>query len=175
MVIKMLRYGQRLSIGLSVISVTLANIKFISFKMIPQENQNNTIHPMHDNDSADIKKFVFKILRNWYWFVLAVMLTGGLAYTYVRYTTPIYEVSTTMLFEDPYMSSNTLSAGSGAMGDVFQGLGGMGSMQNIYNQMEILKSTPVVSKTINELNFEVSYFNVGRVKVSEAYKKFLSR
>ena len=138
--------------------------------MNPNENNNQSFHPAQDNDSADIKKFVFKILRNWYWFVLSVIVTGGLAYTYLRYSTAIYEVKTTMLFEDPYMSSNTLSAGSGPVGDVFQGLGGMGRMQNIYNQIEILKSTPIVRKTIDELNFEVSYFTVGKVKTSESYK-----
>ncbi len=138
--------------------------------MNPSQNQNTQFNGMQHNDSGDIKVIVFKLLRNWYWFVLSVIVAGAIAFTYVRYTTDVYEASTTMLFEESYGSPSALSAGNGAVGDVFQGLGGMGSMQNIYNQMEILKSTPVVAKTIEELNFEVSYFTVGRVSVTETYK-----
>ena len=35
-----------------------------------------------DDDSIDLKKIIFKFLRNWYWFVLAVVIALGLAYVY---------------------------------------------------------------------------------------------
>ncbi|MBK6282676.1 MAG: hypothetical protein IPF54_08410 [Draconibacterium sp.] len=139
--------------------------------MIQSDKLNTTAaNQMRSDDSAEIKKIIFKILRNWYWFVLSVIIAGGIAIAYMRYTTPVYEVNTSMLFEDKYGSSSPLTGSTGAVGDVFQGLGGLGSMQNIYNQMMILSSTPVVAKTIEELNFEVSYFTVGRVAVKESYK-----
>lgn len=125
---------------------------------------------MNNDESADIKKIVFKVLSNWHWIVLSVVITLGFAYAYVRYTAPVYEVKTTMLFEEEYGNSSPLMGGSSAVGDVFQGLGGMGSMQNIYNQVEILKSSPVVAKTLEKLDFEVSYFTIGRIATSESYR-----
>ncbi|MBT7395751.1 MAG: hypothetical protein HN778_13030 [Prolixibacteraceae bacterium] len=136
--------------------------------MTQPELNNISANQLNEDDSIDIKKIIFKFLRYWYWFVLSVILAGGFAYTYVRYTTPIYEISSTLLVEEDQVSSPLLG-GAGATGNVFQGLGGMNSMRNIFNQMVVLKSTPVVAKTLDKLDFEVSYYSSGRVAVSESY------
>src|SRR5690554_564382 len=133
-------------------------------------NNRNGLQPQ-DDDSIDLKKLIFKFLRNWFWFVLAVIVSVGLAFLYNRYKTPVYEINASMLVEE---GKNT-SPLSGSLGspqqNIFQGLGGMNSMQNIYNQMVILNSTPIVSRTLDELDFEVSYYAVGRVSVTERYKE----
>ena len=131
------------------------------------ELQNTNVTQIKNDESGDIKKIVFKILNNWYWFILSVFVTGVLAFAYNRYTIPVYEINTTMLFEDDYGNSSSMLGGTGAVGDVFQGLGGLNSMKNINNQILILNSTPVVAKTIEELNFEVSYYAVGNVAVRD--------
>ena len=137
------------------------------------ETQKNFAGNMNNDESADIKKIVFKVLSNWHWIVLSVVITLGIAFAYVRYKAPLYEVKTTMLFEEDYGKSPLMAgagAGGGAVGDVFQGLGGMGSMKNIYNQVGILRSSPVVAKTLAVLDFEVSYYTIGRIATSESYR-----
>jgi tyrosine-protein kinase Etk/Wzc len=139
--------------------------------MNQQELQHtNNNHQNIQDESIDLKKIIFKFLYNWYWFVLAVLFTGSLAYLYNRYTTPVYEMRTTVLVEEEKVSSPFSGAGVGASGSIFQGLGVMNSMRNIFNQLVILKSTPIVTRTLQELDFEVSYYAVGRVAVSERYK-----
>lgn len=132
-----------------------------------QFNQNTAFN----NQGKDLQKLLFKIWRNWHWFLLSVVLSGGIAYAYNRYTTPVYLIKSTLLIEEGKANSPLLGAQSGLTGDLFQGLGGMNSMKNIFNQMVILKSDPIVAKTIEELDFEVSYYVIGRVLEIEQYKK----
>src|SRR5665811_2134388 len=108
--------------------------------MIQQEqhNLNSVRQQPQEDDTIDIKKIFFLLIRNWFWFLLSVFITGAAAYAYNRYTTPVYEVSSTILFEEGQGKSSPLSAlagGGEGMGNVFMGLGGMNSMLNIYNQM----------------------------------------
>ncbi|MEE4285035.1 MAG: polysaccharide biosynthesis tyrosine autokinase, partial [Mariniphaga sp.] len=133
-------------------------------------NNRNIVQPQ-DDDSIDLRKLIFKFLRNWYWFVLAVLITVGLAFLYNRYKTPVYEINASMLVEEGKSTSPLSGALGGPQQNIFQGLGGMNSMQNIYNQMVILNSTPIVSRTLDELDFELSYYAVGRVSVTEKYKE----
>ena len=44
--------------------------------------QNTAIQNGTHNDSNDIKKIIFKILPNWYWFVLCLFICIGIAYAY---------------------------------------------------------------------------------------------
>ncbi|MDD4425826.1 MAG: GNVR domain-containing protein, partial [Mariniphaga sp.] len=126
-------------------------------------------NPAVDEENIDIKKLVFTFLRNWYWFVLALLITLSGAYLYNRYTTPVYEVGATLLMEEERTTSPFSSGGGMAQGNIFQGLGVMGSMLNIHNQIVLLSSTPIVARTLDELDFEVSYYAVGKIAVAERY------
>ena len=128
-------------------------------------NNSENLQNTHD-ETVDIKRIIFKYLYNWYWFVLALLLAFAAAYLYNRYTPPIYEISSTILVEE----EKTSSSFTGGTGNVFQGLGIMNSMRNINNQIAILKSTPIITRTLQELDFEVSYYAVGRIIASEQYK-----
>src|SRR5690554_5794446 len=133
-------------------------------------NNNNVQTTAVEDDSIDLKKIIFNFLRNWYWFVITVMIALSVALLYNKYATPVYEINTTILVEEE-KSGLSLGAGMGGLSqNVFQGLGGMGSMQNIHNQMVILNSTPIVSRTLDELDFEVSYFSINRMVSKESYK-----
>ena len=50
---------------------------------------NRNMLQQQDDDSIDLKKLIFKFIRSWYWFVLAVIITVGFAFLYNRYKTPI--------------------------------------------------------------------------------------
>ncbi|MFW5752190.1 MAG: GumC family protein, partial [bacterium] len=127
------------------------------------------INPSYDEDAIDLKKIIFRLLHNWYWFLLAIVLALSAAFLYNRYTTRVYEIDSSLLVEEENISSPLGGGRSDEQGGLFQGLGIMNSMRNIYNQMVILSSSPIVAKTLEQLEFEVSYYSVGRVMVSEQY------
>ncbi|NJK84599.1 MAG: hypothetical protein HC906_00030 [Bacteroidales bacterium] len=47
--------------------------------------------------NLDIKKYLFKILHNWYWFVLSIGVVLSAVYMINRYSNPVYSVSTKII------------------------------------------------------------------------------
>ena len=52
------------------------------------------------NDDFNLREAIERYLGHWQWFVLAVCLCITLAYAYLRYITPQYQASTTILVKD---------------------------------------------------------------------------
>ena len=49
------------------------------------------------DEIIDFKQFFFKIVKNWYFFVLSLLLTFTIAFAYNRYTQELYKTETTIL------------------------------------------------------------------------------
>ncbi|GAB5522699.1 MAG: tyrosine-protein kinase [Roseivirga sp.] len=124
---------------------------------------------MSDNttevDDLDIKYWLFRILSYWYLFVLALVLSTGAAFLYLRYTQKTYKVSSSILVADE-SSSNDLNL------DVLSGLSGgrrpQGSL-GIESQISILKSFDLIQSTLKTLNFQVSYHTRGDLRDNEVF------
>lgn len=135
-----------------------------------EDNPVSTKYNMSLNDEVYLKKIALKYIHNWYWFVLSLLIFGFLAFIYNRSLPTVYSLGTSILIESNKQESPM--SGSGFSDEnVFQGFGAMGVDRNINNQMVILKSRPLIDKTLNELNFEVSYFSVGRIKKVERFNE----
>lgn len=134
--------------------------------MIPEsqiQNGNNYFQP-GDSNINDILKIIKKLLKKWYWFVLALTIALSSAFLYIRYTPPFYQVQSKVLVGE----GNTKSPLSAIFG---QGMAQDNrDWASLYNQIAILGSSPIISKTLNGLDFEVSYFSIGRVGETEMYK-----
>ncbi len=116
-------------------------------------------------DDLDIKYWLFKILGYWYLFVLALVLSTGAAYLYLRYTQKTYRVSSSILVADE-SSSNDLNL------DVLSGLSGGRRPQGnlgIESQISILKSFDLIQSTLKSLNFQVSYYTRGDLRDNEVF------
>lgn len=133
--------------------------------------QNTNIQSsINEDESIDLGKILHKCLQNWYWFAFTILAALVVAFAYLRYTTPIYQVRTSILMENEKSSPYGTALGANSQANIFQGLGMMGSMRNIHNQMVIVTSSPIVTRTLSELNFNVTYYSLGRVSVKEQYK-----
>ena len=135
------------------------------------DNQSNKIYKYQEDDTIDLRKIVFKFINNWYWFFLAILLSVGAGFLYNSYKTPVYQIFSKLLVEEGKTSSPLGASGMNDSGSLFQGLGIMNSMRNINNQMEVLSSTPVISKTLDELDFEISYYIIGNFVPIEKYRE----
>ena len=101
-------------------------------------------------ESIDIKALFFKFVRYWYLFALTVFVAIVVAFLFNKYTSPVFEVNTTVLVKDE----------KGAI-DPSAMLGGLGlsnTQQNVENEIGILSSFSLTYRAIRELDFEVSYF-----------------
>lgn len=109
-------------------------------------------NPDFADESIDLRKWIGKILINWYWFVISVAVFGAGAYFMTRYTVPQYQVSATLMVQ------GQKSAGE----QLFQGMGMYGQQKNISNEIAILKSWTLARRTLGQLNFETTYMALGR-------------
>src|SRR5690606_15238834 len=116
-----------------------------------------------DSEEINIKEIVQKYLRNWYLFVIGVLLAGIVAFLYLRYTTPQYRISSTLLIKDdkkgPSLGDNVVLNDL----DLFQ------TGKNIDNEIEILKSKSLMNRVLEELALHTTYYVDGRVKRTEMY------
>ncbi len=136
--------------------------------MIPDTNRNpDNGFSLQNQGTNDVKKLITRLLSNWYWFIIAVVVAVGLAFAYIRYTPPIYEITATLMIGEGN-SKSPMSALYGPGQGMFQETAR--DWTSIYNQVAILSSTPMVSRTLSELDFEVSYYSIGKVSETELYK-----
>ncbi len=124
----------------------------------------NTENIYFEEENIDIKKFLFRILKNWYWFAISLFITITVAYLINRYSEPIYSISSTIVVRDD-------SKGKGLSGaeQMLDGMEMFRSRKNVYNEIGLLQSYKLCNRTLKELDdFEISYIKVGRRGIKEA-------
>lgn len=92
------------------------------------------------------------LMKNWYWFVLTVIISVLGARFYIGHTMPVHRTTTAVLINDSEERSLVNND------ELLQGLGLPGGMKNLENQIMILHSRALIEKTLNELPFEIEYF-----------------
>jgi capsular exopolysaccharide synthesis family protein len=96
-----------------------------------------------------------------------LFITIGTAYLVNNHSVKIYRVTASLLIEDKEGGTSTFNSTQG--GDVMSGFGLYPSMKNLQNQILILQSRSQVAKTLNELDFEVSYYKDEVFSTREVY------
>tara|TARA_B100001741_G_scaffold263396_1_gene228066 strand:+ start:6820 stop:9240 length:2421 start_codon:yes stop_codon:yes gene_type:complete len=122
-------------------------------------------HSLQNNEEKiDLKVFFDRYLIFWKYIFLSIISFLIIGFLYNRYSTKIYKSSTTLLIKEE--SNNSLGAD-----DVFEGLDLFGGQKNIKNEIGILESFSLTKKTLQELNFRISYYHSGNLKSDDIYKK----
>lgn len=104
-----------------------------------------------------------KVVRNWYWFLISVVVCLVVAKVYLRwYTVPLYNVECRFL-----MKRNNNNSGS--QGDELSQMNIINNNTDVANEMEILKTRLLMSRTVRKLRLNVCYFTKGRFKSTELY------
>src|SRR5690606_29501685 len=114
------------------------------------------------NSSFDMKRLLGNVLSNWYWFALSIAITLTSGFLYLRYTTPIYQINSSILIDEQRdnVGKNVLSK--------LDPDGGKSSV-NLYNEMFILRSQDLIALVVDSLDMNIKYWAVGRVKETELY------
>lgn len=131
-----------------------------------QQSYKNQVN--NEEETIDLRRIFNYFTGNLHWFIISVVFALAVAFVINRYATRIFNISTTVLIEDDNKSTPWLN-GSGPGMDITQGFGMFPSLQNFENQTIILQSYSQIRRTIDQLDFEVSYFGKGRVTSREIY------
>ncbi|WP_025739875.1 GumC family protein [Aquimarina pacifica] len=138
--------------------------------MISNTNNSPTTNTAIESSSSfgfDLRDQIIKYLKYWYWFALSTIVCLSLAYVYMRYTIPQYNVSSTIIVsQDESISDSELSA--------FKDLGLFDESKNmIQNEIQLIKSRTLLTNVVNNLKLNVRYFSEGRILEVENYPKSL--
>ena len=118
-------------------------------------------------EQNNIQEILFRYLIHWPWFVVSVIVCVALAWGYLRLTTPIYNVSATVLIKDE-------KKGSGAnMSSELEKMGMNGfvsSSGNIENEIEVLSSRTLAREVVSSLGLFVTYMDEDRFPKRELYR-----
>ncbi|HCT29680.1 MAG TPA: hypothetical protein DIW31_02850 [Bacteroidales bacterium] len=125
-------------------------------------NSNN--NKQMEEESLDIKKYIFLILSNWYWFAISIFLGLFIAYFINRYSINIYSVQSSLIVRDDE-SPNSFSGAE----NLIQGLKLTRNTKSVQNEIGILKSYSLAYKAVSELEeFNITYMGVGRRRIVES-------
>lgn len=119
-----------------------------------------------EESSFDIKTIFTLIVLNWQWFVLSLIICISLAGIYLRYKSPVYQVSAKMLIKE---ETNNRRAGNQMLANM-QDFGFISNSAGIENEVEILKSRILALDAVKDLKLYVEYRTEGRVKKTLVYK-----
>ena len=118
-------------------------------------------------ENIDVKELLFKYLIHWPWFVGAVVVCLIAAWVYLYTSTPVYNISATVLIKDDK------KGGSAGMLSGLESLGldGMiSSSQNIDNEIEVLRSKTIVKEVVEDLGLYISYTDEDEFPSRNIYK-----
>ena len=119
---------------------------------IPQQN--------NEEQGVDIKQLIFTAIHHWYLFAIFVVAALAICFVVNRYSTKVYQTSGTVLIKegrnnyDPTAIMTTMN---------------FGNMQNIDNEIAILKSYTLTDRVVKKMGLEVTYIEKGRISTAEMY------
>lgn len=126
------------------------------------ENTINRSVTSDQEEEFDVKKFIYLILRQWYWFAFFGVLGLIIAFGYTKFTKTNYEVSTSILVPEKSTGLDMKALFQGSID---------GPKNNIYNQIEIIKSYYNVNQALVNLNWRTSWYSKDLFIWKELYKQ----
>lgn len=97
----------------------------------------------------------FKFFAYWPWFIVSVVGCLLLAFVYLRYQAPVYNISASVLIKEQDARSKAMMGTNGALG-ALQDIGGFSMTSNFDNEIEILKSRTLIRKVVTDLNLYIN-------------------
>ena len=118
-------------------------------------------------EQFNIQEILFRCLVHWAWFVFSVIVCIACAWGYLRLTTPVYNISATVLIKDDKKGGGTsVSSELERMGlDGF-----VSSSGNVDNEIEVLRSKSLSEEVVNNLGLFVTYMDEDELPKKELYQ-----
>ena len=110
---------------------------------------------VNETNISQFKKIIFKYLFFWKWFVLSLVICISISVFFLRYTHNVYSTSAKVKILDKKKASITLPSAK----DLFSK-----SNINIENEIEILKSYPILKNVVENLRLNTVFYGIANIK-----------
>jgi tyrosine-protein kinase Etk/Wzc len=123
------------------------------------------LNPQKQLSSAagDLNDILSKVVKYWYVFVIAILVSLALANLYLKNATRLYKVTSTLLIQNDFKGDGLLKGTAFSDLDMFRGA------RTVDNEMEVLRSRDLIYKTLKELSLETNYSIPGVLNNKELY------
>src|SRR5579862_2614143 len=108
------------------------------------------------------RDFILKYLKYLPWILICVAISLVIAFLRIRYTDPIFDMQASFLIKSD-RGGNPQS--DTRFNEMFMGQQSV----NMEDEMQILKSTPVMERVVRDLNLQTQYFSKGSIRSTLLY------
>ncbi|MBN2481699.1 MAG: hypothetical protein JXB19_08170, partial [Bacteroidales bacterium] len=118
-----------------------------------------------EEESIDLKKYLFRILYNWWWFALSVFIAVTIAYLVNRYSEETYQAGCSIII------ANEATTARNDVATIIEEMTNLRTRQTraiVQNEITVLKSYKMARMTVEELDFGITYTAVGRRGIAES-------
>lgn len=131
-----------------------------------QESKTNAAAaaPAPSKTGLRIKDFLYLCLTNWYWFIISIVICMGIAYIYVKKSTPIFMKTASILIKT---DSQGRTSSQSAM--IFEDLGINSGSSHMLDEIEILRSPDLMRDVVRQLNLNTTYASKGKFRFIDLY------
>ena len=117
-----------------------------------KENENLNLDNEKQESGFDFRVILGYLRRYWWMFVLSVMVCVAGAFVYLRYATPIYNISAKVLLQDSEKGGSVLSPA-----DMLADFGMQSQTSNVENEIELMSSMTVVREAVIDAGLYMTY------------------
>lgn len=115
-------------------------------------------------NKKNIEELVAPYIVRWKWILLSLIVALILAFIYLRYTDKVYRVDSTIILKN--QNETRFRTGNA----IFSSIDIAGTVSNLDNEIEVMRSKSLVERSVGLLNLNNSYIVKGRVKSMDLYK-----
>src|ERR1700754_4369440 len=137
--------------------------------MAEQNRETSTPQPLGNPEnkfSLDPREFLAKYLKYLPWIIVSATIFIVLAYIKIRYSTPIYSMQSSLLIKNENDQGSNSSGKDISFNELFMNQGSV----NLSNEMQILKSRPVLQRVARDLGLQKLYYNKGSIRSTLQYE-----
>ena len=133
------------------------------------ENTQNNNNPKAGGEhifkrTVSLRELFGKSLKNWYWFVISLILFLGFGVYYLMSTSPVYHREASVLIKDARRGSaaSELSA--------FADIAGISTRRSVDNELYVLQARRLMLEVVERLNLTVNYTMKSGLRTNTLYK-----
>ena len=113
--------------------------------------------------SFDARRFLAKVLKNYGWCLITVVIFVGAAYTWLKYTTPLYQVAAFIQVQPPNEAANIL--GSSPFSSA--GNSNARNFPDVNGEMFKLQSAALLAEVVDSLRLDEKMTPRGKVRMKK--------
>ena len=112
----------------------------------------------------DVESLLKRLRKNWYWFVIAAAVGAVLAWTQLRYETPIYSAQTTILIEEQGGKTGGITT------EAVTKEWGFTNKYHVEDEIYVLKSRQLMEEVVTQLGLDMTFTHQGTIRNTDLYR-----